>query len=259
MLNLRSTVRLSCIIRHNTNRSLLIRERWRQKIKFNWWPLSLEKGGMAFYFIPFRCVCRWYRPRFVLKDDQTTTNGNYLYAQIYDASKRAETGTNLLTGNPCLRHWGLEINWSFKKIKAISYCYRRGLQPIRCSPLPPVRGYSVWTLARKFNYPYLITAIGRLQALRTAVGVYGKSVPSPMWGRPTASRTSLGNFIYWYNGSTCRVFDAGGSGVIPAYGAFLFKTTAQTDVSLKTRDLPVVKGEAFSSSNSFIEYVAGRN
>ena len=211
-----------------------------------------QKGVWRFISFPFDVYANGIDPRFILKDDQTTTNGNYLYAQIYDASKRAETGTESSNWKPVPASLGTGDQLVFQKNKgyliAIDEASTDTLLTFtsRSGAIPSDFGKEVQLSVPHYSY--------QENAGSPHSGWYlsGNPFPSPMSVSQLPAGTSLGNFIYWYNGSTYEVFDAGGSGVIPAYGAFFFKTTAQTDVSLKTRDLPVVKGEAFSSSNSFI-------
>lgn len=195
-----------------------------------------EKGKWYFISFPFDVYTKGIDPRFILKDNQSTQSGNYIYAQQYDGQQRAASGSNANNWKPLASSLGVGEQLVFQKDKGylIALDGAASDTTLTFTSKAETVGLDFAKQARisvpHYNYN------GNASSEHSGWYLCGNPFPAPMSLNKIQPNTTLGNFVYWYNGSTYEVFDAGSTQLIPAYGAFFFKTTAQGELSVSSSD-----------------------
>jgi len=195
-----------------------------------------EKGKWYFISFPFDVYTKGIDPRFFLKDNQSTQSGNYIYAQQYDGQQRAASGSNANNWKPLASSLGVGEQLVFQKDKGylIALDGAASDTTLTFTSKAETVGLDFAKQARisvpHYNYN------GNASSEHSGWYLCGNPFPAPMSLNKIQPNTTLGNFVYWYNGSTYEVFDAGSTQSIPAYGAFFFKTTAQGELSVSSSD-----------------------
>ena len=202
-----------------------------------------EKGKWYFISFPFDVYTKGIDPRFVLKDNQSTQSGNFIYAQQYDGQQRAASGSNANNWKPLASSLGVGEQLVFQKDKGYLIALD-GAASDTTLTFTSQAGTAGLDFARQarisvphYNYN------GNASSEHSGWYLCGNPFPAPMSLNKIQPNTTLGNFVYWYNGSTYQVFDAGSTQSIPAYGAFFFKTTAQGELSVSSSDSSEPKAE----------------
>lgn len=184
-----------------------------------------EKGKWSFISFPFDVYTKGIDSRFILKDDQTVQSGNYLYIQQYDGEQRATKGNDTNNWKPLPASLGVGDQLVFEKNKGYLIALDAAASDTTLTFSSQVNGVTAdfgkeaHVSVPHYNYN------GSSTSEHSGWYLCGNPFPGPLYLNQIPMNSPLGNFIYWYNGSTYEVFDVGSTQSIPAYGAFFFKTT----------------------------------
>lgn len=197
-----------------------------------------QKGKWYFISFPFNVYASGIDPDFQIGDDQSDTNGNYLYIQTYNGEKRANSQS--LSNN-----WEVIpqtiVNTSqplFKKNKGylIAIDASANRQTLRFAS----KAGEIPTDFGKNGQASIQITINTQSKSQNHNGWYlcGNPLPAPLALSQIESNSTLDGYIYIYDGSTYQPYAIGSDFAIPPFSAFFVKANKNTILSVSSTSEP---------------------
>lgn len=188
-----------------------------------------EKGKWYFVSFPFDVYADGIAG-FTLKDGEPNAGGDYLYAKYYDGRQRALSGLD--TENWVTLVSGTPDEPVFEKNKG----YLVALDEAAASAEVDFSS-AAGAIPGSFGKNGSVAAACYLHAAdpespHSGWFLCGNPLPAPLPVKRLAGIPGIGRYLYYYDGNTYQVYETGGEGVIPAYGAFFLKLTEDCSISV---------------------------
>lgn len=190
-----------------------------------------EKDKWYFLSFPFDVSLKGLDPRFKLKDDTFSGNGNYLYVQTYNSDKRASS--QQATGNwevfPMLS--SLENPFIFEKGKGY-------LVALDAAASDNTLTFSVDkenipdNFGKAASIPINISSSGDVDTDHSGWFLCGNPLPAPLELSRIKTDPALDGNIYLYDGNTYKPYPIGSNYALPPLAAFFVKATAATELTI---------------------------
>ena len=221
-----------------------------------------EKGKWYFLSFPFDVYLNYIDKRFQLKDKTFSGKGDFLYVQVYDGEKRAQS--NDATGNwTVLSPEGLSDGLVFEKGKGY-------LVALDAAASDNTLTFS--TAGNDIPESFCKTATVTVYAAsggntdKAHEGWYlcGNPLPSPISLSQISANPALDGNIYIYDGNAYESYPIGSEYVLPPFSAFFVKASADTEIdltaaALSTNAVRLKTGYPFSVAAIGPEEVAVHN
>lgn len=216
---------------HNTDISLTVAGELTVNKQITIYYTFPEKGKWYFLSFPFDVSLKGLDPRFKLKDDTFSGNGNYLYVQTYNSDKRASS--QQATGN-----WevfpmpsSLENPFIFEKGKGY-------LVALDATASDNTLTFSVDkenipdNFGKGTSIPINISSSGDANSGHSGWYLCGNPLPEPLELSRIKPDPALDGNIYLYDGNTYKPYPIGSNYALPPFAAFFVKATAATELTI---------------------------
>ncbi len=216
---------------HNTDISLAVAGELTVNKQITTYYTFPEKGKWYFLSFPFDVSLKGLDPRFELKDDTFSGNGNYLYVQTYNSDKRASS--QQVTGN-----WevfpmpsSLENPFIFEKGKGY-------LVALDATASDNTLTFSVDkenipdNFGKATSIPINISSSGDANSGHSGWYLCGNPLPEPLELSRIKLDPALDGNIYLYDGNTYKPYPIGSNYALPPLAAFFVKATAATELTI---------------------------
>ncbi|KKB58629.1 T9SS type A sorting domain-containing protein [Parabacteroides gordonii] len=216
---------------HNTDISLTVAGELTVNKQITIYYTFPEKGKWHFLSFPFDVSLKGLDPRFELKDDTFSGNGNYLYVQTYNSDKRASS--QQATGN-----WevfpmpsSLENPFIFEKGKGY-------LVALDATASDNTLTFSVDkenipdNFGKGTSIPINISSSGDANSGHSGWYLCGNPLPEPLELSRIKLDPALDGNIYLYDGNTYKPYPIGSNYALPPLAAFFVKATAATELTI---------------------------
>lgn len=180
-----------------------------------------EKGVWYFISFPFDVYTSGISGA-TLKGGEPNKGGNYFYVKRYDAERRAATAS--ATGNWVTVSSGLSSSKPvFEKNKG--YLIALDEAASTAEIVFSSASGAVSALFGKTASVAIPFHACNAEAASPHSGWFlcGNPFPAPLPVSALADVPGIGEYVYYYDGSTYQVYETGGEGVIPPFGAFFLK------------------------------------
>lgn len=188
-----------------------------------------EKGKWYFVSFPFDVYADGI-PGFTLKGGEPNAGGDYFYVQYYDSERRALSGLD--RSNWIIRASVPPGEPVFEKNKG----YLVALDESASSTVVDFSS-AAGAVSAGFGKSGSVDAACYLhdddpRSPHSGWFLCGNPLPAPLPVKMLAGVAGLGRYLYFYDGNTYQVYETGGDGVIPAYGAFFLKVTRNCSIRI---------------------------
>lgn len=221
-----------------------------------------EKGKWYFLSFPFDVYLNDIDKRFQLKDKTFSGKGDFLYVQVYDGEKRAQS--NDATGNwTVLSPEGLSDGLVFEKGKG--YLVALDAAASDNTLTFSTAGNDIpESFGKTASIPVYVTSAGNTDKAHEGWYLCGNPLPSPISLSQITANPALDGNIYIYDGNTYESYPIGSEYVLPPFSAFFVKASADTEIkltaaALSTNAVRLKTGFPFSVAATEPEEVAVHN
>lgn len=221
-----------------------------------------EKGKWYFLSFPFDVYLNDIDKRFQLKDKTFSGKGDFLYVQVYDGEKRAQS--NDATGNwTVLSPEGLSDGLVFEKGKG--YLVALDAAASDNTLTFSTAGNDIpESFGKTASVPVYVTSAGNTDKAHEGWYLCGNPLPSPISLSQISANPALDGNIYIYDGNTYESYPIGSEYVLPPFSAFFVKASVDTEVdltaaALSTNAVRLKTGYPFSVAATEPEEVAVHN
>lgn len=190
-----------------------------------------EKGKWYFLSFPFDVSLKGLDPRFQLKDDTFSGNGNYLYVQTYNSDKRASS--QQATGN-----WEVFPMPSSSDNPLIFEKGKGYLVALDAAASDNTLTFSVDkenipdNFGKATSIPINISSSGDADTDHGGWYLCGNPLPAPLELSRIKPDPALDGNIYLYEGNTYKSYPIGSNYALPPFAAFFVKATAATELTV---------------------------
>lgn len=221
-----------------------------------------EKGKWYFLSFPFDVYLNDIDKRFQLKDKTFSGKGDFLYVQVYDGEKRAQS--NDATGNwTVLSPEGLSDGLVFEKGKG--YLVALDAAASDNTLTFSTAGNDIpESFGKTASVPVYAASAGNTDKAHKGWYLCGNPLLSPISLSQIAANPALDGNIYIYDGNTYKSYPIGSEYVLPPFSAFFVKASADTEIdltaaALSTNAVRLKTGYPFSVAAIEPEEVAVHN
>ncbi len=190
-----------------------------------------EKDKWYFLSFPFDVSLKGLDPRFQLKDDTFSGNGNYLYVQTYNSDKRASS--QQATGN-----WEVFPMPSSSENPLIFEKGKGYLVALDAAASDNTLTFSVDkenipdNFGKATSIPINISSSGDVDTDHSGWYLCGNPLPAPLELSRIKPDPALDGNIYLYEGNTYKPYPIGSNYALPPFAAFFVKATAATALTI---------------------------
>lgn len=216
---------------HNTDISLTVAGELTVNKQITAYYTFPEKGKWYFLSFPFDVSLKGLDPRFKLKDDTFSGNGNYLYVQTYNSDKRASS--QQATGN-----WEVFPMPSSSENPLIFEKGKGYLVALDATASDNTLTFSVDKESIPDNFgkaasiPINISSSGDADTDHDGWYLCGNPLPAPLELSRIKPDPALDGNIYLYDGNTYKPYPIGSNYALPPFAAFFVKATAATALTI---------------------------
>lgn len=216
---------------HNTDISLTIAGKLTVNKQITAYYTFPEKGKWYFLSFPFDVSLKGLDPRFELKDDTFSGNGNYLYVQTYNSDKRASS--QQATGN-----WEVFPMPSSSENPLIFEKGKGYLVALDAAASDNTLTFSVDkenipdNFGKATSIPINISSSGDADTDHSGWYLSGNPLPAPLELSRIKPDPALDGNIYLYDGNTYKPYPIGSNYALPPFAAFFVKVTAATALTI---------------------------
>lgn len=221
-----------------------------------------EKGKWYFLSFPFDVYLNDIDKRFQLKDKTFSGKGDFLYVQVYDGEKRAQS--NDATGNwTVLSPEGLSDGLVFEKGKG--YLVALDAAASDNTLTFSTAGNDIpESFGKTASVPVYAASAGNTDKAHEGWYLCGNPLPSPISLSQISANPALDGNIYIYDGNAYESYPIGSEYVLPPFSAFFVKASADTEIdltaaALSTNAVRLKTGYPFSVAAIGPEEVAVHN
>lgn len=221
-----------------------------------------EKGKWYFLSFPFDVYLNDIDKRFQLKDKTFSGKGDFLYVQVYDGKKRAQS--NDATGNwTVLSPEELSDGLVFEKGKG--YLVALDAAASDNTLTFSTAGNDIpESFGKTASVPVYAASAGNTDKVHKGWYLCGNPLPSPISLSQITANPALDGNIYIYDGNTYESYPIGSEYVLPPFSAFFVKASADTEIdltaaALSTNAVRLKTGYPFSVAATEPEEVAVHN
>ncbi|MCD8137313.1 MAG: T9SS type A sorting domain-containing protein, partial [Parabacteroides gordonii] len=190
-----------------------------------------EKDKWYFLSFPFDVSLKGLDPRFELKDDTFSGNGDYLYVQTYNSDKRASS--QQATGN-----WEVFPMPSSSDNPLIFEKGKGYLVALDATASDNTLTFSVDkenipdNFGKSVSIPINISSSGDADTDHGGWHLCGNPLPAPLKLSRIKPDPALDGNIYLYDGNTYKPYPIGSNYALPPFAAFFVKATAATELTI---------------------------
>lgn len=216
---------------HNTDISLTVAGELTVNKQITIYYTFPEKGKWYFLSFPFDVSLKGLDPRFKLKDDTFSGNGNYLYVQTYNSDKRASS--QQATGNWEVFPMPSSSDNPLIFEKGIGY-----LVALDAAASDNTLTFSVDkenipdNFGKATSIPINISSSGDADTDHSGWNLCGNPLPAPLELSRIKTDPALDGNIYLYEGNTYKSYPIGSNYALPPFAAFFVKATAATELTV---------------------------
>ena len=216
---------------HNTDISLTVTGELTVNKQITIYYTFPEKGKWYFLSFPFDVSLKGLDPRFQLKDDTFSGNGNYLYVQTYNSDKRASS--QQATGN-----WEVFPMPSSSENPLIFEKGKGYLVALDAVASNNTLTFSVDkenipdNFGKGTSIPINISSSGDVDTDHSGWYLCGNPLPAPLKLSRIKPDPALDGNIYLYDGNTYKSYPIGSNYALPPLAAFFVKATAATELTI---------------------------
>lgn len=216
---------------HNTDISLTVAGELTVNKQITIYYTFPEKGKWYFLSFPFDVSLKGLDPRFQLKDDAFSGNGNYLYVQTYNSDKRASS--QQATGN-----WEVFPMPSSSENPLIFEKGKGYLVALDAAASDNTLTFSVDkenipdNFGKSISIPINISSSGDADTDHSGWYLCGNPLPAPLELSRIKTDPALDGNIYLYEGNTYKPYPIGSNYALPPFAAFFVKATAATALTI---------------------------
>lgn len=216
---------------HNTDISLTVAGELTVNKQITIYHTFPEKGKWYFLSFPFDVSLKGLDPRFKLKDDTFSGNGNYLYVQTYNSDKRASS--QQATGN-----WEVFPMPSSSENPLIFEKGKGYLVALDAVASDNTLTFSVDkenipdNFGKATSIPINISSSGDANSGHSGWYLCGNPLPAPLELSRIKPDPALDGNIYLYDGNTYKPYPIGSNYALPPFAAFFVKATAATALTI---------------------------
>lgn len=216
---------------HNTDISLTVAGELTVNKQITIYYTFPEKGKWYFLSFPFDVSLKGLDPRFELKDDTFSGNGNYLYVQTYNSDKRASS--QQATGN-----WEVFPMPSSSDNPLIFEKGKGYLVALDATASDNTLTFSVDkenipdNFGKAASIPINISSSGDADTDHGGWYLCGNPLPAPLKLSRIKPDPALDGNIYLYEGNTYKPYPIGSNYALPPLAAFFVKATAATELTI---------------------------
>lgn len=216
---------------HNTDISLTVAGELTVNKQITIYYTFPEKGKWYFLSFPFDVSLKGLDPRFQLKDDTFSGNGNYLYVQTYNSDKRASS--QQATGN-----WEVFPMPSSSENPLIFEKGKGYLVALDAAASNNTLTFSVDkenipdNFGKSISIPINISSSGDVDTDHSGWYLCGNPLPAPLELSRIKPDPALDGNIYLYEGNTYKPYPIGSNYALPPFAAFFVKATAATALTI---------------------------
>ena len=221
-----------------------------------------EKGKWYFLSFPFDVYLNDIDKHFQLKDKTFSGKGDFLYVQVYDGEKRAQS--NDATGNwTVLSPEGLSDGLVFEKGKG--YLVALDAAASDNTLTFSTAGNDIpESFGKTASVPVYAASAGNTDKAHEGWYLCGNPLPSPISLSQISANPALDGNIYIYDGNAYESYPIGSEYVLPPFSAFFVKASADTEIdltaaALSTNAVRLKTGYPFSVAAIGPEEVAVHN
>lgn len=216
---------------HNTDISLAVAGELTVNKQITTYYTFPEKGKWYFLSFPFDVSLKGLDPRFELKDDTFSGNGDYLYVQTYNSDKRASS--QQATGN-----WEVFPMPSSSENPLIFEKGKGYLVALDAAASDNTLTFSVDkenipdNFGKSISIPINISSSGEVDTDHGGWYLCGNPLPAPLELSRIKPDPALDGNIYLYDGNTYKPYPIGSNYALPPLAAFFVKATAATALTI---------------------------
>lgn len=216
---------------HNTDISLTVAGELTVNKQITTYYTFPEKGKWYFLSFPFDVSLKGLDPRFELKDDAFSGNGNYLYVQTYNSDKRASS--QQATGN-----WEVFPMLSSSENPLIFEKGKGYLVALDATASDNTLTFSVDkenipdNFGKANSIPINVSSSGDANSGHGGWYLCGNPLPAPLELSRIKPDPALDGNIYLYDGNTYKPYPIGSNYALPPLAAFFVKATAATALTI---------------------------
>ena len=216
---------------HNTDISLTVAGELTVNKQITTYYTFPEKGKWYFLSFPFDVSLKGLDPRFELKDDTFSGNGDYLYVQTYNSDKRASS--QQATGN-----WEVFPMPSSSENPLIFEKGKGYLVALDATASDNTLTFSVDkenipdNFGKGTSIPINISSSGDANSGHSGWYLCGNPLPEPLELSRIKLDPALDGNIYLYDGNTYKPYPIGSNYALPPFAAFFVKATAATELTI---------------------------
>lgn len=216
---------------HNTDISLAVAGELTVNKQITTYYTFPEKGKWYFLSFPFDVSLKGLDPRFELKDDTFSGNGDYLYVQTYNSDKRASS--QQATGN-----WEVFPMPSSSENPLIFEKGKGYLVALDATASDNTLTFSVDkenipdNFGKGTSIPINISSSGDANSGHSGWYLCGNPLPEPLELSRIKLDPALDGNIYLYDGNTYKPYPIGSNYALPPFAAFFVKATAATALTI---------------------------
>lgn len=189
-----------------------------------------EKGKWYFLSFPFDVYLNDIDKRFQLKDKTFSDKGDFLYVQVYDGEKRAQS--NDATGNwTVLSPEGLSDGLVFEKGKGYLVALDAAASDNTLT-FSTAGGDIPESFGKAASVPVYAASAGNTDKAHKGWYLCGNPLPSPISLSQISANPALDGNIYLYDGNAYESYPIGSEYVLPPFSAFFVKASADTEIKL---------------------------
>lgn len=216
---------------HNTDISLAVAGELTVNKQITTYYTFPEKGKWYFLSFPFDVSLKGLDPRFELKDDTFSGNGDYLYVQTYNSDKRASS--QQATGN-----WEVFPMPSSSENLLIFEKGKGYLVALDAAASNNTLTFSVDkenipdNFGKSISIPINISSSGDVDTDHSGWYLCGNPLPAPLELSRIKPDPALDGNIYLYDGNAYKPYPIGSNYALPPLAAFFVKATAATELTI---------------------------
>lgn len=216
---------------HNTDISLAVAGELTVNKQITTYYTFPEKGKWYFLSFPFDVSLKGLDPRFELKDDTFSGNGNYLYVQTYNSDKRASS--QQATGN-----WEVFPMPSSSENPLIFEKGKGYLVALDATASDNTLTFSVDkenipdNFGKANSIPINVSSSGDVNSGHSGWYLCGNPLPAPLKLSRIKTDSALDGNIYLYDGNAYKSYPIGSNYALPPLAAFFVKATAATELTI---------------------------
>lgn len=216
---------------HNTDISLAVAGELTVNKQITTYYTFPEKGKWYFLSFPFDVSLKGLDPRFELKDDTFSGNGDYLYVQTYNSDKRASS--QQATGN-----WEV-FSMPFSSENPVIFEKGKGyLVALDAKASDNTLAFSIdlenipADFGKATSIPIYRAFSSGTNTDHSGWYLCGNPLPAPLELSQIEPNPALDGNIYLYEGNTYKSYPIGSNYALPPFAAFFVKATAATELTV---------------------------